>query len=100
MPIKRDSSHLGCLVRGLWMKPNGSPATGEVSIVPSHSGFYNGVYYQAVPIGAPVSSTGEFVVCLPPSSILGPYKFDLGGVVFTIDVPDQAEADFAGLAHA
>lgn len=91
--------HKGCRIVGRWLAPDGQPISEPIYITPERGGQFGGVVYHRVAVVVTPDSQGQWVVVLPPSSVLGTYQVAFGPARYTMTVPADPTATFHSIAR-
>ena len=89
----------GCTISGRRLLAGGTPDVTPLEVTPGRVGFYNGVAYTKTPIIIHPAPDGSFEMILPPSSVLGVFKVQVGIITWNMIVPDAPNANFDSIAR-
>lgn len=98
-PPPTPATQPGCKITGRRLLAGGTPDCTPLEVTPGRSGVYNGVIYTKTPILVEIQPDGQFEMVLPPSSVLGVYKVQVGALTWNMVVPDAPNANFDSIAR-
>lgn len=88
------NAYTGCRITGQRRHSDGTPDCTALQVTPERPGVFNGVVYDTSPIFVLPDENGVFDLTLPPSSVMGAYKVQVGQLTLNLIVPDASMARF------
>ena len=93
--VVTTGAHEGCLVRGRWMRADGTPAANQtVRFEPKRGGIWQGQAIGRDPFTVQTDADGRFALALVPSSVVGQYTVRISKAIWVIEVPETTDAEF------